>query len=74
MAYCPNCGSETEEAKYCPNCGAPQQVYVSTRHQYDEIVCLLLCCFLTPIASLIYLLLTKHPGDQYVNQFKNSEE
>ena len=72
MAYCPNCGTEVGGAKFCPNCGAtqgggyagrpgaPQQVYVSTRHQYDETICLILCCCLSPVAAVLYYLLTEH--------------
>ena len=81
MPYCPNCGSEVGGATYCPNCGAtqggasskstgaPQQVYVSTRHQYDDGICLLLCCCLSPVAALLYYLLTEHPGQQHKNQY-----
>ncbi len=81
MAFCPNCGSETGGAKFCPNCGAtqggadagrpgaPQQVYVSTRHQYDGGICLLLCCCLSPVAALIYYMLAEHPQDEYKTQY-----
>ena len=82
MPYCPNCGSEVGDARFCPSCGAaqgtadmrrpsgaPQQVYVSTRHQYDSTICLLLCCCLSPIAAIIYYMLAEHPEDQYRSQY-----
>ncbi|NHJ01497.1 MAG: zinc ribbon domain-containing protein [Candidatus Heimdallarchaeota archaeon] len=81
MSYCPNCGTEVGGAKFCPNCGAaqgsfegsgprgatrePQHVYVSTRHQYDDGICLLLCCCLSPVAAIIYYLLAEHPDQRY---------
>ncbi|MFX0118192.1 MAG: hypothetical protein ACFE9A_02290 [Candidatus Hodarchaeota archaeon] len=70
------------DARYCPNCGAaqggvepsrpgvpPQQVYVSTRHQYDSGICLILCCCLSPVAALIYYMLTEHPEQQYQTRY-----
>jgi hypothetical protein len=81
MPYCPSCGSEVGFAKFCPNCGARQgdiesggpqkaeRVYVSTGHQYDETICLILCCCLSPIAALIYYLLTEHPSQQYRSNY-----
>ncbi len=76
MPYCPNCGSEVGNARFCANCGAeqgtvvsqrpgePQRVYVSTRHQYDDGICLLLCCCLSPVAAIIYYLLAEHPDQR----------
>ena len=81
MPYCPQCGAEVGFAKFCPNCGARQgdidsrdsqraeRVYVSTGHQYDETICLILCCCLSPIAALIYYLLTEHPSQQYRSNY-----
>ena len=81
MPYCPQCGSEVEYQKFCPNCGASQgdidsvrpqraeRVYVSTGHQYDATICLVLCCCLSPVASLIYYLLTEHPDQQYRSNY-----
>ena len=76
MPYCPKCGTETGEARFCPNCGAtqggadtgrpstppPQQVYSSGKPLFNELICLFLCCCVTPIGAVIYYVLTEHDG------------
>jgi hypothetical protein len=75
LKYCPICGSEVEPgARFCPNCGAsqvpvtrgpitqpPQAARITTGHQYDEAICFMICCCLSPLAALIYYRLTEHP-------------
>ncbi|MHA2365707.1 MAG: zinc-ribbon domain-containing protein [Candidatus Hodarchaeales archaeon] len=82
MPFCPNCGTETGDAQFCPSCGTPQgpkagppgqppypqPVRVTSGHQYDSAICLVLCCCLSPVAALIYYLLTEHPPDTYQSQ------
>ena len=68
--FCSNCGApqgsqqpppayqqEPQRQPYQPQ----QTVRVTTGHQYDGGICLLLCCCLSPVAALIYYLLTDHP-------------
>ena len=76
MPFCPKCGFDVGSANFCFNCGTqqgsgkqpssggsphPQTVKVTPSHQYDSGICLLLCCCLSPLAALIYYLLTDHP-------------
>ena len=69
--FCPSCGASqgpkgtgqgSPGSTYSPQ---PQVVRVTSGHQYDDGICLLLCCCLSPVAALIYYLLTDHPNQTY---------
>ena len=69
--FCPNCGTpQGGRVPPTPYQQTPRQqpyqpqqtVRVTTGHQYDETICLVLCCCLSPVAALIYYLLTDHPN------------
>ena len=69
--FCPNCGTpqggQQRPPVYQqppPQSGyyGPQTVRVTSGHEYSDGICLLLCCCLSPVAALIYYLLTDHPG------------
>lgn len=70
--FCPSCGAEQGTAAPKAYAGGsssppPQNVRVSTGVKYDEMICVLLCCCLSPIAALLYYLLTEHP--EKMNQY-----
>jgi hypothetical protein len=76
--FCPNCGTEQGKSEFGRPSGSPefrrsssdpQPVYVSTRHQYDSTICLLLCCCVTPIGAIIYYMLSEHPDQQYDSRY-----
>ena len=68
--FCPSCGAEqgtgAQKATYGGSGSPPPQtVRVTSGLQYDEMICLVLCCCLSPVAALIYYLLTEHPQQEY---------
>ncbi|MCK4847807.1 MAG: hypothetical protein KAT16_02155 [Candidatus Heimdallarchaeota archaeon] len=80
--FCPNCGSkqgdkrdsiDSEPSYRSPDYDRQKQQphYQPTRRgsgpRYDETICLILCCCVTPIAALLYYLLTEHP-EKYSDQ------
>ena len=80
--FCPNCGAKQgdrndpydSEPSYRSseyNKLPPQPQYQPNRRGsgivYDETICLVLCCCVTPIAALLYYLLTEHP-ENYSDQ------
>ena len=67
--FCPSCGAEQGSTGFSQQGGQqrypPQQtVRVTSGHQYDSGICVILCCCLSPVAALIYYLLTDHPDQQ----------
>ena len=74
MPFCPDCGTDIGAANFCPNCGAPQGtsktqspqiVRVGSGIKYDDFICIILCCCLSPIAAVLYYLLTDHDPEPY---------
>ncbi|MHA1945311.1 MAG: hypothetical protein ACXAC6_04070 [Candidatus Hodarchaeales archaeon] len=80
--FCPNCGAKQGERRdqYSPESSHPSSGYdrqqPPSHYQpvrrgsgiaYDETICLVLCCCVTPIAALLYYLLTEHP-EKYPDQ------
>ncbi|MHA1974533.1 MAG: hypothetical protein ACTSW1_16155 [Candidatus Hodarchaeales archaeon] len=65
--YCPNCGARQGEKQDAfsrgPSPQVPPPAYRRTGSgvEYNDGLCLILCCCLSPIAALIYYLLTEHP-------------
>lgn len=73
--FCPNCGMEQGDVVKTSSPG-PQSNYgggpppnyqpVSrSGTKYDETICLVLCCCLSPLVALVYYLLTDHTPDYY---------
>ena len=80
--FCSNCGAKQGErreqyssepfdqpSEYDRQQRPPhyQPVRRSSGIVYDETICLVLCCCVTPIAALLYYLLTDHP-EKYPDQ------
>jgi hypothetical protein len=79
--FCPECGAKQGERKdqfSSDPYGSPryekqpppphyQPARLGSGIIYDETICLVLCCCVTPIAALLYYLLTEHP-DNYSDQ------
>jgi hypothetical protein len=67
--FCPNCGAEqgfgSPKAYNSSNSPPPQTVRVTSGLKYDDGICLLICCCLSPVGALIYYLLTEHPEKEY---------
>ena len=74
--FCPNCGAKQGERRepYGPESSHPSSGYLRQQTLpdyppvrrasgilYDETICCVLCCCVTPIAGLLYYLLTEHP-------------
>ena len=80
--FCPSCGMEQgspapkayqgDNIQYSQQPPNQQQPYYPPRTgsgvQYDAGICVLICCCLSPIAAIIYYVLTEHPENQY-NQY-----
>jgi hypothetical protein len=69
--FCENCGKKLgtegrardappqQQAGYAPH-QQPQPYRASSGVQYDSLICLLICCCLTPVGAVIYYLLADH--------------
>lgn len=75
--FCPSCGMEqgTPSTKaYQSNYNQPNQqppyqpVRTAGGVKYDSGICVLICCCLSPVAAVIYYVLTEHPENQYNQQ------
>lgn len=76
-SFCENCGKNVkgtpQQPSYQPHQEkfARQPTYQSSgggKIEYDDTICLVLCCCLSPIAALIYYLLTDHPDNYDPNR------
>ena len=72
--FCPNCGAKQGEkaGPQKPSYSPPPTGYQPARRgsgvEYNDLVCLLLCCCVTPVGAIIYYLLTEHPEKYPENQ------
>jgi hypothetical protein len=78
VAFCPKCGTQVPETEnFCSNCGTPKEtkrdqsptsqpeqqvVRVTSGHEFNDGICLILCCCLSPIAAIIYRRRANHPN------------
>jgi len=73
--FCPNCGAKqgervsSQDPSYSPSPPGYQPVRRGSGVEYNEMICLVLCCCVTPIAAIIYYLLTEHPEKYPQNQY-----
>lgn len=75
--FCPSCGMEqgtpspkayqgnyNQAGQQQPN-QPPYQPRTGTGIEFNGAICVVLCCCLSPIAAIIYYLLTEHPQNEY---------
>ena len=75
--FCQKCGAEqgtsragSDFSQTGPPRPPPQSVRVTSGIQYDGTICVILCCCLSPVAALIYYLLTEHPPQDYAPEYR----